>query len=649
MKNYSYVTLLTNDSYVYGVALLVESMKRVNTQYPLHVLIIDEVAEATIEILKQLKVTYEKVDIIPTPEDIYEHNKKRDPGTAVVWRNCWTKFRIFDQTQFDKIIFLDADIMILQNLDHLFELPHMTAAMDGEYFGLWPTWPHFNSGCLVIEPSHQLFEDILNFASSLNEDNIPDYVIADQEVLNLYYKDWPKQTELHLNKYYNIFPPYVQEEMLPDLENKIYFAHFVGRKPWVFWLKNEDEIYSEHYYALGKEMVEARIRQFDWDAIHSKLVLSVYAICKNEIKNIDKWLKCFSEADNICVLDTGSTDGTWEFLNSQKSVYPNLIIDQQIITPWRFDKARNLSLALVPKNTAIYFMVDIDEIIKEPNWAQRVKNAWDPLFDRGVYTYNRDVDETNDTVIRAIPEFRLHSPIWDHYQNIVHEAIINKFGQKMFFMETCTPVDIVVWHYPTKTTKTDYMELCERDLEEYPDDWVMHLQLAIEYEIREEFQKAYDHFLLIITSTNVDLQAHEIARCYTGIGCIESMRGNYGKAHQFFMEGRLFCPYFGDNYLADAQLYFNQGFYNEAINLCSLSLKQCTRAVWCNMFDVKSYLPYYLLALSYYNLKDKIKALAYITVACIYSNTNEMKNIQREIAAELYQESQGIFPPNTIG
>ena len=45
--------------------------------------------------------------------------------------------------------------------------------------------------------------------------------------------------------------------MLPDLENKIYFAHFVGRKPWVFWLKNENEIYSEHYYALGKEMVEA--------------------------------------------------------------------------------------------------------------------------------------------------------------------------------------------------------------------------------------------------------------------------------------------------------------------------------------------------------------------------------------------------------
>ena len=51
MNKYSYVTLLTNDSYVYGVALLVESMSRVNTYYPLHVLINDEVSAASIEIL----------------------------------------------------------------------------------------------------------------------------------------------------------------------------------------------------------------------------------------------------------------------------------------------------------------------------------------------------------------------------------------------------------------------------------------------------------------------------------------------------------------------------------------------------------------------------------------------------------------------
>jgi len=75
------------------------------------------------------------------------------PGTATVWHDCWTKFHIFNLIQFDKIIFLDADLLILKNLDHLFDKPHMTAALDGEYFGLWEGWPHFNSGCMVIEPS----------------------------------------------------------------------------------------------------------------------------------------------------------------------------------------------------------------------------------------------------------------------------------------------------------------------------------------------------------------------------------------------------------------------------------------------------------------------------------------------------------------
>jgi hypothetical protein len=29
---------------------------------------------------------------------------------------------------------------------------------------------------------------------------------------------------------------------------------------------------------------------------------------------IERWLNSFQLADYICVLDTGSTDGTWEYL-----------------------------------------------------------------------------------------------------------------------------------------------------------------------------------------------------------------------------------------------------------------------------------------------------------------------------------------------
>ena len=35
MNNYRYITLLSDDSYIFGVILLQESLKKVNTQYPL--------------------------------------------------------------------------------------------------------------------------------------------------------------------------------------------------------------------------------------------------------------------------------------------------------------------------------------------------------------------------------------------------------------------------------------------------------------------------------------------------------------------------------------------------------------------------------------------------------------------------------------
>jgi len=36
--------------------------------------------------------------------------------------------------------------------------------------------------------------------------------------------------------------------------------HYVGRKPWTFWLKNPNEIYTEEYYSRGKTYVEIGLR-----------------------------------------------------------------------------------------------------------------------------------------------------------------------------------------------------------------------------------------------------------------------------------------------------------------------------------------------------------------------------------------------------
>ena len=90
-----------------------------------------------------------------------------------------------------------------------------------------------------------------------------------------------------------------------------------------------------------------------------KLKICVYAISKNEEKFVERWMKSVSEADEVYVLDTGSTDNTPKLL---KDLGAKVTIKE--IKPWRFDVARNESLNLVPENCDICVCIDIDEVIE---------------------------------------------------------------------------------------------------------------------------------------------------------------------------------------------------------------------------------------------------------------------------------------------
>lgn len=66
--------------------------------------------------------------------------------------------------------------------------------------------------------------------------------------------------------------------------------------------------------------------------------ICVYAICKNEAQFVDRWVDSMEEADQIVVLDTGSTDDTVKKLRRR-----GVCVTQEEILPWRFDVARNHS------------------------------------------------------------------------------------------------------------------------------------------------------------------------------------------------------------------------------------------------------------------------------------------------------------------
>ena len=88
---------------------------------------------------------------------------------------------------------------------------------------------------------------------------------------------------------------------------------------------------------------------------------AVYTILKNEAKYIEKWLYYADPFDYKVLLDTGSTDGSWEMLQEEATKDPKLIIEQKIIDPWHFANARIHNMTMIPKEVTWCLSPDLDE------------------------------------------------------------------------------------------------------------------------------------------------------------------------------------------------------------------------------------------------------------------------------------------------
>ena len=76
--------------------------------------------------------------------------------------------------------------------------------------------------------------------------------------------------------------------------------------------------------------------------------IAIYAISKNEEQFVKRFCDSAKEADLVLIADTGSTDNTVQIAKEcGATVY------EICITPWRFDKARDAALALLPKDIDI--------------------------------------------------------------------------------------------------------------------------------------------------------------------------------------------------------------------------------------------------------------------------------------------------------
>ena len=98
--------------------------------------------------------------------------------------------------------------------------------------------------------------------------------------------------------------------------------------------------------------------------------IAVYAISKNESSFVERFCVSAKDADLILIADTGSADDTVEIARKNGAVVHDICI-----TPWRFDKARDAALALVPRDIDVCISLDLDETL-EPGWREEIERVW---------------------------------------------------------------------------------------------------------------------------------------------------------------------------------------------------------------------------------------------------------------------------------
>ena len=132
--------------------------------------------------------------ILPITEWIppLSSNKKGQTWQRTLDNHCsgWTKLRIFGLQQYDTILYIDSDCLVLKDVSSLLELNKIyteSQALIAAAPDLLPP-DSFNSGVMVIRPSTSAMESMQQQATSYGRD--PGRDGSDTGFLNAYFSTW---------------------------------------------------------------------------------------------------------------------------------------------------------------------------------------------------------------------------------------------------------------------------------------------------------------------------------------------------------------------------------------------------------------------------------------------------------------------------
>lgn len=326
--------------------------------------------------------------------------------------------------------------------------------------------------------------------------------------------------------------------------------------------------------------------------------IAVYTIAKNEEQFVDSWANSTKEADYRLILDTGSTDRT---VDRARSLGIDVYVSS--INPWRFDDARNASLALIPDDIDICVALDMDEVLV-PGWRKEIEKVRsETTRPRYKYVWSWKEDGSEGLTYGGDKIHRRHGYRWKYP---VHEVLV---ADRIEEIQEWTSVEI--HHHPDNSkSRGQYFPLLELAVKEDPFNDRNQYYLAREYFFNSMFDRAAEMFKKHIENPRSVWPPERAASLRYLAKCEPHL------AEEWLLKALAESPGRRESLVALSQTYYEQSRWEECLEKAkmALAIEEKPLDYLCEEFAWGS-LPYDLAAISSYNLGHYKEALDYGIVA----------------------------------
>jgi glycosyltransferase involved in cell wall biosynthesis len=238
------------------------------------------------------------------------------------------------------------------------------------------------------------------------------------------------------------------------------------------------------------------------------VITAAYTICKNEIKYVEKWLYYTQHFNYRVILDTGSTDGTFEAFQEAQKTDPNLILEQKNFTPWKFNVARNYNLDMIPGNVEWCLSPDLDEYFslnvleKMEETIKNHPNVTNINCDR-LDIYTRDVRVGPPKMLPTNKIHKRHDYIW---VQPIYEHLWVKYPDTFKEIEIYNP-EIYLIHdqdFKKKSRSELYIKMLEEEFDQNPTNCWTLWYLLEEYFKKQDLNNYVEKAIIFVKNSQKD-------------------------------------------------------------------------------------------------------------------------------------------------